>query len=74
MLAAADIYAEQLAREREDAAISRVYNLANKYANDDKTMIGSESLRGYHYFDALETVRSELQARQTDNRHGETTA
>jgi gentisate 1,2-dioxygenase len=50
----------ELVKAQERKAISRVYTLANDYANADKTMRGSEQIRGYHYFNALNTVRAEL--------------
>lgn len=42
--------------------LERVYSKAQKFANTDKTMVGAESLRGYHYFNALTEVTEELAA------------
>lgn len=47
----------------EERQLSRIYNLANDYACKDTTMIGSESIRGYHYFNALNKVTEELTGR-----------
>lgn len=35
---------------------SKIFNLAHEYARADETMIGSEELRNYHYFNAIHTV------------------
>lgn len=37
-------------------AAADILNLAHQYAGNDKTMIGSEDLRGYHYFNAINNV------------------
>lgn len=53
-------YVEAQLAEANEEQLSRIYNLANEYACSDKTMVGSESIRGYHYFNALEKVKLEL--------------
>lgn len=40
---------------RKDAA-SEIFGLAHQFAQNDKTMIGSEELRNYHYFNAISEV------------------
>lgn len=53
MLAWADRHtATAVAAARKQAA-SDIFNLARQYALDDKTMIGSEELRNYHYYNAI---------------------
>lgn len=39
-----------------EEALSMVFNLANDYANQDETMRGSENIRNYHYYNALNKV------------------
>lgn len=33
-----------------------IFNLAHKYAQEDKTMKGAEELRAYHYFNAIHKI------------------
>ena len=40
----------------EEATASKIFNLAHKYAQEDKTMIGSEELRAYHYYNAIHII------------------
>jgi hypothetical protein len=54
-----DIY-KPVIQSREEAArlkaASDIFGLAHEYANNDKTMIGSENLRNYHYYNAISKV------------------
>lgn len=42
--------------EARKQAASDIMSLANQYACDDKTMIGSEEIRNYHYFNAINKI------------------
>lgn len=44
---------EQAARKQ---AASDIFNLAHEYAREDKTMVGSEELRAYHYYNAIHKI------------------
>jgi hypothetical protein len=48
-----------IAREREEVrkqTARDILSLANEYANQDPTVIGSENIRGYHYFNAINKI------------------
>lgn len=51
----ARFFYQQMLAARKRAA-NDIFNLAHQYAQDDKTMVGSEELRAYHYFNAIHTV------------------
>lgn len=44
-----------IVRERRETA-SAIFNLAHEYAQQDTTMIGSEDLRHYHYYNAIAKI------------------
>lgn len=46
---------QRVAEARKQAA-SDIFSLAHQYARDDKTMRGSESLRDYHYYNAISKI------------------
>ena len=41
---------------RDKQVASKIFNLAHEYAREDKTMVGSESLRNYHYYNAIAKI------------------
>lgn len=49
-------YAAEIAQEARKQAASDIFNLAHEYAQEDKTMVGSEELRSYHYFNAIHKI------------------
>jgi len=49
-------FIQDLITEAEEATASKIFNLAHKYAQEDKTMIGSEELRAYHYYNAIHII------------------
>lgn len=53
-------YIEGKIREAQGQVISDIYNKAHEFANADDTMIGSESLRNYHWFNAINVVQAQL--------------
>lgn len=42
--------------EARKATASEIFNLAHEYASNDDTMIGSEELRAYHYYNAIHKI------------------
>lgn len=46
---------QEVAKARKQAA-NDIFNLAHEYASDDTTMVGSEELRSYHYFNAIHKI------------------
>jgi hypothetical protein len=54
---------EKIKQAIDKHVLGRIYNLANDYACKDTTMVGSESIRGYHYFNALNKVTEEVTGR-----------
>jgi hypothetical protein len=45
-----------LLNEARLKAASDIFKLAHQYASEDKTMMGSEELRAYHYFNAIHKI------------------
>jgi len=42
--------------EARKQVAGEIFNLAHKYAQDDKTMMGAEQLRAYHYYNAIHKI------------------
>lgn len=40
--------------------LGAITNLANMIANEDDTVVGAESLRNYHYSNAIDLIRHHL--------------
>lgn len=49
-------WSDQRCIEARKQAAKDIFNLAHEYAQADKTMIGSEELRNYHYFNAIHKI------------------
>ncbi len=47
--------ASELRRMKKQTA-SNIFSLAHEYAQNDKTMVGSEELRAYHYYNAISKI------------------
>lgn len=47
---------QQKCLEARKQAAKDIFNLAHEYAQNDKTMVGSEELRNYHYFNAIHKI------------------
>ena len=47
---------QDLITEARKQAASDIFSLAHKYAQDDESMVGSEDLRSYHYFNAIHKI------------------
>ena len=50
-----DAILSEIEKTRKDTA-SEIFNLAHQYASEDKTMVGCEELRSYHYLNAIRKV------------------
>lgn len=50
------IYTEADMVEMRKQTARDIFNLAHEYAQNDKTMVGSESLRDYHYYNAIHKI------------------
>lgn len=52
ILSQVDTYVKEIKKQ----TASDIFNLAHQYAQEDKTMVGSEELRAYHYFNAIHKI------------------
>ncbi len=49
-------FAEENKPKIRKEAAADIFSLAHEYAQNDKTMLGSEELRSYHYFNAISKI------------------
>ena len=52
--------------EAKTSVISAIYTKAQEFARADRTMIGSEELKGYHWFNAISAVQEQLASPDVD--------
>ena len=56
IMQAVNAYTTNKIIEARKRTASDIFNLAHKYANNDPTMVGSEELRSYHYYNAIAKI------------------